>query len=233
MTVNIVPYTLPPRRNRKHVLRRPWNIDPSCVLALMPEVNTQWIDYSGKGNDGTIVGATKIYNGRFGEGLLFDGINDIVNCGDDASMKPVDAITLEAWVYKNQLITNQVFIGNFGGAGNQAFILYSWSGDPSFTMSLIADDLSVAEVWSTEIEANRWYHVVGTYDKANLIIYVNGIVNDSAAFSETLDDTTADIIIGNTAGDYGTFDGMMDEVRIYNRALKAWEIRALYEQGRP
>ena len=233
MTVNNPPTILPTRKPNRQRFRRPWNSDPSCVLNLMPEVNSTWRDYSGHGNDGTIVGPTTIYNARYGEGLLFDGINDYVNCGDDASMKPVDAITLEAWVYLSSVAHQHVLIGNYAAAGNRSFLLYFGNVATGVSLFLVADDLSTQEAFCVGITQTGWYHIAGTYDGAHIIVYLDGIAGVPVAWAETLDATTANVTLGWASGYTQVLEGILDEARIYNRALKAWEVRALYEQGRP
>ena len=57
------------------------------------------VDASGKGNTGTISGATRITQGRFGKALSFDGVNDWVTINDTASLDLTTGMTLEAWVY--------------------------------------------------------------------------------------------------------------------------------------
>lgn len=255
MVLNIPPDKLPPIRTRTLPIKRPWNIDPSCVLCLMPEVNTKWIDHSGKGNDGTIDGATKIHNGRFGEGLLFDGIDDYVNCGNDSSFCFSDGSTdesfsAEAWINMPDVTDTGVIVSKYNDviAGGRGWLFIMAAGRIAVNTY---DDDAASYIGKTAVTAygaaynNIWVHIVFTYDgsgiSAGFKIYADGVrINDANAESgayTAMDTTTVTTDVGRRRSAAGVtelvFNGFIDEARIYNRALAAWEIKALYEQGRP
>jgi len=75
------------------------NPDGNTILMLNVDEGTgNPQDSSGKGNHGTITGATWTTQGKFGNALEFDGVNDMVNCGNDESLNITDRITVEAWI---------------------------------------------------------------------------------------------------------------------------------------
>jgi len=76
-----------------------------------------------------------------------------------------------------------------------------------------------------------WYHVVGTYDRQHVKIYINGKLRGSAARTEAIQSTGTNTVVGFWNNEY--FQGFIDEVRIYNRALSAEEIKNLYFAGKP
>ena len=234
MTVNIPPTVLPTKKPNRQRFRRPWNTDPSCVLNLMPEVNSTWRDYSGHGNDGTIVGATTIYNARFGEGLLFDGINDQVNIPDDPSLNPTTKATLEAWFNISDITGNNHILVKYNAAGNKRqYLFYVDDGvlKANFgkTNGTGYDQITTANI----IANNTWYHTAITYNAGYVVMYVDGInVKEGLLLaSRTIPVKDNPVTICSLGAEY--FGGIIDEARIYNRVLAAWEIRALYEQGRP
>jgi len=83
---------------------------------------------------------------------------------------------------------------------------------------------------------NQWYHVVGIYNGTDLLIYVNGILEGSNNIGPVIASTgPASLRIGNNLqsdhGGKGVFDGLIDEVAIYDRALSAEEIQQHYQNG--
>ena len=82
---------------------------------------------------------------------------------------------------------------------------------------------------------NRWYHVVGTADGVEVRIYIDGVAQGTATpYTGVIDKDTEPVWIGtdSTGGIHGPFNGSIDDVRVYNRALSATEITQLYNLGR-
>lgn len=93
--------------------------------------------------------------------------------------------------------------------------------------------------YSGALSLNKWYHVVGTYDggptRASLKVYLNGVrvddTNEGAGTFTSMANTTAHFVIGASDLPNFPFAGRMDDVRVYNRALSADEIKQLYNMG--
>ncbi len=87
---------------------------------------------------------------------------------------------------------------------------------------------------SVAISANTWHHVVGTYDQSKLSIYIDGQGNTVARTEPVVYNTLGNLYIGNFSwqGNVNGHDGILDDVRIYNRVLTSDEIMALYQEGR-
>ena len=82
--------------------------------------------------------------------------------------------------------------------------------------------------WSQDV----WYHVVFTWQDTTLSIYVDGELNNTAACTSGINSTANTIYLGNhTTANVGV-NGAMDEVRVYDRALSATEVKLLYDRGR-
>jgi hypothetical protein len=81
------------------------------------------------------------------------------------------------------------------------------------------------------LSANTWYHIVGTYDGTDLKVYVNGIEDNSTSASVIPENNTNNVHIGSTTAASSFFDGKIDDVRIYNRALTATDVTSLYEHA--
>lgn len=173
-------------------------------------------DDSGLGNDGTNYGAVFV-GGKYGQGLSFDG-NDWVDCGTDSSLNISGNRTVEAWLYVDSFsVTRGVFVfknNNFGVyVLNPSGVVMIWARPGS--------DNNTGYILST----STWYHLALTYDGTNIKLFVNGLLEYTTA--RTINPTGNAFWIGsdtNGAGNY--FDGMIDEVRFYNRSLSYSEIKA-------
>ena len=81
--------------------------------------------------------------------------------------------------------------------------------------------------------ANRWYHVVGTYDGSNVKIYVNGTLENTVAYTSTPLSTASNFQIGRWYGNFNDYytNGVIDQVRIFNSAPTQTEVTALYNES--
>ena len=176
-------------------------------------------DISGTGNNGTIAGATWAAGGRFGSALSFNGSSSMVTVPDSASLDLSVGMTLEAWVRPE--------LGNWRTAilkerpGGLAYALYASSDTNRPSTETTADTRG-----PSALPTSTWSHLGATYDGATLRLYVNGTQVSSRSLPGTITISSGALRIGgNTVwGEY--FSGLIDEVRIYNRALTAAEIQA-------
>jgi hypothetical protein len=201
-------------------------------------------DYSGYGNNGTLYNGSSIcggidncplwVDGIIGKAISFDGVDDYVN---------VPAIHLKwgtignnhytyvAWINLKQapssgsqprIVLNKDFQGVLEVCSDMKFDLWVYNGTQSG-----------GAVGATPISLNRWYFVVVTFDRGNVTFYLNGS-NDGSGYSgfPYTGDCDCDLEIG--AESYAPerfWNGTIDDVRIYNRALTDDEIKQLYYEG--
>jgi hypothetical protein len=220
-------------------------------------------DDSGNGNKGTIIGEPRLVDGKVGKAFDFDGEDDGINVPSNPSLELPDALTCAAWIYPRDVIGNAAgndhagicWKGNMIGWGSNA---YNWriatasaagltwgscgSGTEGYfaTANCFVDGL------------NTWYHVALVEDGTVGTAYVNGVVLTAADVTGgNMDpprppapyDTWPDepVRIGWSQGYNGAigpdtdsyFDGIIDEVVLYNRALSANEITELMNVGLP
>jgi len=188
-------------------------------------------DRSGQNNNGTLTNGPKRAIGKIGQGLSFDGSNDYISISNFCSSISNTAGTISAWVkpnVDNQGTDNNDYIFNCGGvAAHSPSLLILGGTIPEYRII----KSTVATIATTRPKVNVWVHLVVTWNTSIQTIYVNGIQEDS--------DTTASITPSGSAtiGQYpdvpsGTWPGLIDDVRVYNRALSGDEIKRLYNLGR-
>ena len=200
-------------------------VTPSLVGWWRFEGNAN--DSSGKGNNGTVYGAS-LDTGKFGRCYSFDGVDDYVDCGNKSSLDITDAITIEVWLRANDIITTNPDTGVvLKGPLIYGMTRDERSGSNNMLMTYINNG---GNNLVTTIKLEEWQHIVFAYDK-NLVskqwkIYVNGNLKNQRDFTQSIGITTAALHIGENASQY--FHGLIDEVRMYNRALSAAEISASY-----
>jgi fibronectin type 3 domain-containing protein len=182
-------------------------------------------DQSGSGNNGTITNATWAGSsaGKFGNALSFNGTNASVNVPDSSSLDLTNGMTVEGWVKPNT-------VGGFRTmavketSGNLVYGVYA-SSDSNRPQSQVSVGGSSRLLDGTaSLPTGAWSHVAATYDGTTERLYVNGTPVSSLAVSGTIATSTSPLKIGGNSiwGEY--FDGLIDEVRVYNRALSAGEI---------
>ena len=180
-------------------------------------------DSSGANNPGAISGATRSATGKFGGALSFDGVNDIVTVADANSLDLTTGMTLEAWVRPSVLGGWRTVLLK-ERPGGLVYALYSnEDGNRPSVHSFIA-----TSEWDTrgtaQVAANAWTHIAATYDGLNLRLYVNGTQASSRALSGAMSASTGALRIGGNQIWPEWFSGLIDEVRVYNRALTAAEV---------
>lgn len=192
---------------------------------------------SAYGNHAQLVGGATVAAGKVGQAFSFDGVDDEVRAPHNLNQNPGNQITIEAWINPDTLdhgrpIAQKRSAGNVGGftletthssipgepANGLQFVL--WLGSTP-TQSRIA---TPAEVLTT----GAWQHVAATYDGTAMKIYVSGNEVASQAASGPIADTSEPVVIGrNVVIPSFAWDGLIDEVSLYNRALSQAEIQAI------
>ncbi len=180
---------------------------------------TSVTDASGKSNVGTVSGATWAAAGRFGKALNFNGGSSMVTVTDSATLDLTTGMTLEAWVYPTTLSSSWTDI--IFKSGDAYFLMGT---TPTSQFPDVGGSFATANAYGTSaLPLNTWSHIAGSYDGTTMRFYLNGIQVSSRAQTGAIATSTGDLSIGGDAGgQYWT--GMIDEVRIYNRALTATEV---------
>jgi hypothetical protein len=177
-------------------------------------------DSSGHGHVGALSGPAWSA-GKFGSALSFDGINDVVTIADSSLLDLTTGMTLEAWVYPRSVSSWRTILIKEQPA-NYVYSLYGNTGinRPAVLIDVVGGDVRAP----TQLAANTWTHLAATSDGATLRLYRNGTEVSSRAVSGAITISSGSLRIGGNSiwGEY--FDGLIDEIRIYNRALAPGEV---------
>jgi type II secretory pathway pseudopilin PulG len=202
-------------------------------------------DSSVVNNDGTLGANSSVASddptwtaGKPGLGgaLSFDGINDLVSYGlPSSALNNLSALTYAAWVRLNSTSfgSNAAVVVRASDIQAMKVLLINPSERVLATVDYTSTDAT--SISSQSLSINTWYHIAYTFNAAadTLVrVYINGTevaysTQNAGAGSISSDDTFP-LTIGNTNTGVRPFPGIIDEVRIYNRALTAAEIMNLY-----
>jgi len=229
-----------------------WTQDADCVGAWRFNQDTQdtAIDTSGNDEHGDVTSTPGMTTGKEGLCWEYDGINDVIDCGDIAAIDTATELTVSAWVYHDDLNDDDAILNKGFDDGNlDGWLMWRDNGT---SFSGRTDAYSFA-VWdnddgdSVRIETAQnsspnqtWTHVVATLklaDATGLRFYINGVedanspVDASSISSIQADDNS--VYVGWTPYNPSPlpFDGKIDEVILFSRALTAQEITELYKYG--
>lgn len=189
-------------------------------------------DSSGHNNHGTLKGDPQWVAGMIGGALKLDGVDDYVDCGADPSLDVTTGeITIAAWV-KIDVFENWDGIVTKGTTIHSTYAMQMW-GDGSLRCCIGCGGAPGGGLWdaNTKMVAGKWLHVAYTYDGSTLSFYING-VKDSKAVAVLLrfENNNESLTLGcDFEGGDEYFDGVMDDVRIYNRGLTEKEIKRIME----
>ena len=197
-----------------------------AAYAFEEGTGTSTGDATGKSHTGSVSGATWITAGMYGKALSFDGVNDWVTVADANDLDLTNGMTLEAWVRPAALTGWKTVVMKEGTTTTLAYSLYANHSNPRPAITVRISNVDRSAVGTSAVPLNTWTHLAATYDGATLRLYVNGVLAGSRGQTGNILTSSRALRIGGNAvwGEY--FKGVIDDVRIYNRALSATEIQA-------
>ena len=198
-------------------------------------IATSTYDGTGNNNTGSMsAGATRnAATCKINFCLSFDGSSGFISVSTSSSVNITGAISLAAWIKTSA--TN-----DYSG------IIYKVSGNNGYQMSFHTSGAVRADFYNgsgaitpiystTNVEDNNWHFVVATYDGTTAKIYVDAVLGTTAPTGSDYVTAASDssFIVGNDSGAASRYyNGLLDDVRVYNRALSANEIQRIYDSGR-
>jgi hypothetical protein len=209
------------------LVKAPNNLGLASYWSFEDAAGTSVTDFSGNGITGTFGGSPTWIKGKFGNALQFVAASQSVS--NSSFVAPTTAITVSVWVYGNNFSTFDPSglvskaTGYNATDGFSLFTGYSNWSDISFSING-----NLATSAASTLSNNRWYHIVGTYDKVSIKVYVDGVVKASTAYSADIATNSEPLRVSN----WSSFQSFRaDDLRIYNRALGATEISYLYNNA--
>ncbi len=206
-------------------------------------------DRSGNNNNGTMVNmatTTRYVSGISGQTLKFDGVDDYVDAGSASSLDDLQTWTVSAWVYLKSLPATgkwESIVAKADISQNESYQLYIQNDGGNIYLGTYAGGTIDKQAKSSYgiLSLNQWTHLVGVLDKTTTDLpklYLNGVETGYSSRTDgngNRSDANNNLIIGAenyTAGSAIYFNGLIDEVRVYSRALSADEVAKLYRAGR-
>ncbi len=190
-------------------------------------------------NNGTLQGSAGYGPGEVGLlAFSFDGASGTMIVADSPSLRLTSQLTLEAWINTqrtNNGSPDQSIISKVGGAaGNNGYQMALTRGNVLIGMFNTPGQAWPGYTVSTPlpIEPGTWNHVAWTYDQSASKLYLNGQpVATNVVGPVTISATSANLHVSSDDGNNAYFAGLIDEATVYNRALSASEIAAIYNAG--
>ncbi len=212
--------------------------DPSLIgwWKMENENSAAAVDSSGWDHHGMLVAGPQWVEGYAGDALRFDGFDDYVNCGQDSAFAFSGSVTITAWV-KSGTVGNDGKIASNQNNSTGGYKLGVYQNKAEFEIRPAANTpaiLNRSVAGGTTIQAGVWYHVAGVYSMGQYIrTYINGVLDRELATTDVVGVSNGAFMIGRESYANSYFWlGLIDDVRIYNRALSETEIAEVM-QGDP
>ncbi len=180
-------------------------------------------DASGNGRQGTIAGASWT-TGKFGSALSFDGAGDRVDLPDLGRFYKL-GFTFEAWVNKSTAKSDVGIVGTWNAGQNGGPMLWVDHILNHYYLTLNSGSFNYVDFGQGPL-VGQWQHIAATYDGATARVYVNGTQVASQAFTANVGDSGNWRIGAYGPTPTGFFEGLIDEVRIYDRPLTAAQVQS-------
>jgi hypothetical protein len=207
-------------------------------------------DASGNGNNGTlIVGAAGSQTaigtcetsgsawangktGKYSSSLNFDGTDDYVNIAEPSNNSlDANTISVSAWVKLSSIGQQMSFLNKQGSTTDRSYIIYMEADNKPRMAASVNGTGFTAAIATTSLTTGQWYHITGTYDGANVKIFVNGKLENAVAMSGNIFNSAGGVQIGRIASPAYLQAGQIDDVRVYNYALTDQQVANVMNEG--
>ena len=195
-------------------------------------------DASGNGNIGKILNGESRWQpsgGKINGALLFDGKGDWVHIANESNFDFTGQVTVSAWIKVNRFDREWQAIVTKGDSAwriqrneNQDTLEFACSG-----LAIPGGNQWGALYGNSSVNDGKWHHIAGIYDGEKMYIYIDGNVDVSQPASGAIATNDHPVYIGENAEMTGRFwNGLIDDVRVYNYALSAGQITELNNEGK-
>ncbi len=196
--------------------------DVTTGLVSRWSLDTTLEDQGTLANDGILTGPANWQTGKIGQAMGFDGSN-YVSIGNESDYDFTGPMTISAWFIADFSTPNQTIISK-----GTSFHIYR--NFESNTLTFLCDDMSRPAVGTVSINDNNWHHVAGVYGGSTISIYIDGQLDFSRSANGAILTNDYELRIGSNAElENVNWQGAIDEVRVYDRALSAAEVAEIGE----
>lgn len=207
------------------------------IATYAPDNQVLWLAGDGDALDATgNVGGATLQNGagyqvgKVGQGFTFDGVDDQITVPHNANQNGGTNLTIDAWVNApgssgSRTILQKRSSANLGGYTLEYF------GNQSLQFCVQISGTYQCLAGANIITNGVWSHVAATYDGAAMRVYINGTQILIQAQTGAIDAVSNPIVIGRNVVNNIAFQGSLDEIGVYNRALSAAEIQSISNAG--
>jgi len=179
-------------------------------------------------------GATQI-PGRVGDAFSFPISTALLEVPNPSNLTPQTALTFEAWVRPRSTPTgyNRIFSKQLDGSGPDSAYILGIGGMGGIYFSLFKSPTIQTYIdGANPLTVNAWNHIAGTWDGLAMRCYLNGVQQiEALQFTPPYQSSTQPVRIGSGGTSAFRFDGDIDELTIYDRALTATEVAAIFAAG--
>jgi hypothetical protein len=194
-------------------------------------------DASGNGHDGTLSGdKVEWVPGRFGGAVLFATDVDEAHVEFPTTGMSVSAGSISLWGYLNdpQAARTRYFFGHTTArppaAATYANRIQIYLNSGVTTLSIGLGDTHAKWTDTAALAIKTWHHIVLTWDNGKYVVYTNGAKTTEGTYTGlTALDPIANISDDANPDEHEAFDGLLDEARIYNRAITAAEVKEIFQ----
>ncbi|MBI5153458.1 MAG: laminin G domain-containing protein, partial [Parcubacteria group bacterium] len=205
-----------------------WNFDE--------EGGTVATDSSGNNNPGALVGGPEWVMGKSGKALSFDGVDDYVDIGDKATLDNFQDMSISLWLQTNVSQIGVLVNKYENGANNGYYLAIGNKFSSSDKITFFVDGSSEDKFFTDNGVINgQWHHIAAVYKSGvGPKIYIDG--SEQSGSREGVAQSSIGTAPGRSfrIGQYSPggynfyYKGLMDEVKVYNRALTSSDVGALY-----
>jgi len=192
-----------------------------------PGSGTTWYDLSGNGNNGTLTNGPTYTGVSKDAAIVFDGVDDYVDCGNDSSVQITGELTQEAWFKASSSSNNQGIIYKDDNSNRCYKLQLQANTNKLFPIYFSGNTAYNTFTGNTDVGDNEWHHGVAVFDPGNSIaIYLDGQleVTYTSGIPNSLDNDPADLELGRKGNNTLYLNGEIGIARIYNKVLTAEEV---------
>jgi hypothetical protein len=203
-------------------------LDAGSPNSYRTDFGTTWKDMSGFNNSGSLINGPT-YSSANGGSIVFDGVDDYVDCGNQSSIQLIGDMSILSWIKVTDFSKFSGIVAKTTGniANPYDYYLLQSSGTPNFIRgsggSTYANHLG-----TTSPTLGVWQQVAVTMLATQVTHYLNGSSNGTGTISVTTTNAANNLMIGNRSDNVTDFKGNISITQIYNRALSATEIQQNY-----